>query len=337
MTRPEAKTPKASPALQARSGRATLATLIFAAALGLAALPAAAQTTTPAESTPPAAATAAAAAPAAAADQFLAIEEEGWQTYVNGRFGTRLDYPVLFVPGEPLQGGDGRRFRSEDAMMEVFGWRNDAAETPASLAARLTEIDKYDELARREVGERSLLLAGEYDGKVFYEMYVLSGDTVQALGVEYPVARRDFYRPLVERMAASFVPGPAAGAPAVAATAPAQDAATEPAQPEATEPAQDAAPEPAPVPKPRDSAAAAESPAATEAERSGTAETRAARPAAQSRSRRQAAAEAAPVLRCGVDIECVDPGVLFSPRRTAPEAAPTRVLRCGRDVVCVGP
>lgn len=325
--------------MQVRRRPVWLAGLAMVAALALAAPPAAAQATAPSQSAPSAAAPAAeAATETAAADLFLATQEEGWQTYVNGRFGTRLDYPVLFVPGEVLQGGDGRRFRSEDAMLEVFGWRNEDAETAAGLAARLTSIDKYETLARREVGDSALTLAGEYNGKVFHEHYVVVGETVQAFGVEYPTGRRDFYEPLVERMQASFQPGEAAVDGAEAETDEAAVADTE----------ADAASQP-PVPKSRESAASAsdarqETEAAadsteTEPAPAGRTERKAAASSTSNTRPRQAAKAAARVLRCGVDIDCVDPGVVFSPRSPPAVAPPPmrRVLRCGVDVACVGP
>src|SRR5688572_19723218 len=51
----------------------------------------------------------------AAADSLTPIGD-GWQRYVNSRYGTRLDFPAeLFTPGEPQENGDGLRFTSGEA------------------------------------------------------------------------------------------------------------------------------------------------------------------------------------------------------------------------------
>jgi hypothetical protein len=51
-------------------------------------------------------------------DAFLTAPN-GWQTYVNGRFGTRISYPPeIFTPAEAPETGDGRRFEGTDAVLE---------------------------------------------------------------------------------------------------------------------------------------------------------------------------------------------------------------------------
>jgi hypothetical protein len=141
------------------------------------------------------------------ADQLLA-SEDGWDTYVNGRFGMRLTYPVtVFSPAKTAPEGDGRRFESEDARIEVSAWRNDANVTPSELASQLAEAEGYRDLVRQEVEEARLILSGYRADRVFHEEYVFEGATVQALGMEYPLERRVTYDPLMEAIAALFFPG----------------------------------------------------------------------------------------------------------------------------------
>ena len=74
---------------------------------------------------------------AQAQDAFIPAAN-GWETYVNERFGTQLSYPAdIFRPGEAPENGDGRRFDGGDAALEVFAWENTDNETAQSLKRRL--------------------------------------------------------------------------------------------------------------------------------------------------------------------------------------------------------
>lgn len=134
--------------------------------------------------------------------------EDGWQTYVNGRFGMTLSYPAtLFTPSQRPQNGDGRHFIGEDARLETFGWVNEAQEGPASLKSRLIGSEGYDNLTKSEATGSWLVLSGTRGTNVIFERYMFVGDTIQAFGMEYPAALRTLYDPILKSIDATFFPG----------------------------------------------------------------------------------------------------------------------------------
>jgi hypothetical protein len=133
---------------------------------------------------------------------------DGWRTYVNDGYGLQLSYPAeLFPSREPAPSGDGYRFIGGDARIEVSAWENEAGVTPDRMAADLLQMDAYGTVERQEIGEDRMVLTGRRADQAFYEEYAFVGDSVQAFGLEYPVAQRDTYEPLLEEMAASFRAG----------------------------------------------------------------------------------------------------------------------------------
>lgn len=183
------------PPIPPRNRRVRRVAAALAFALALAAAPA------------PQAQQAPAGAQAGAPDLILAAED-GWRTYVNGRYGMSLAYPPdLFTPADPPANGDGRRFLSPEAGLETFGWRNAQGETPAALKARLVGSAGYERVTYAPVGADWVALSGYRGGRIFYEKYLFRGDTVQAFGMEYPAPLRDRYDPVLERIEDSFRAG----------------------------------------------------------------------------------------------------------------------------------
>jgi hypothetical protein len=141
---------------------------------------------------------------AALADQFLPARG-GWQTYVNDRYGTRLDFPAyLFTPGEPREHGDGLRFTSEDAALEVYAFQNADNESARALKARLIGAEGYTDVTYSPSGDNWLVLSGFRESTIFYEKYLFRGAVVHAFGMEFPAAAKPRYAPIVERIEDSF-------------------------------------------------------------------------------------------------------------------------------------
>ena len=148
-------------------------------------------------------------APAAAqqADAFIPLPD-GWQTYVNDRFGMRFDYPAeLFAPEPPPENGDGRTFRAADASLQIFAFQNIENETPASLEQRLVGAEGYETVTYSPSGSGWLVLSGFRSDMIFYEKYLFRGGIIAAFGMEFPTARKPFYAPMVERIEDSFRAG----------------------------------------------------------------------------------------------------------------------------------
>src|SRR5215210_5428052 len=87
----------------------------------------------------------------AAADRFEDVGG-GWQAYVNERFGTRLVFPSVFTPAEAPENGDGQRFQSEDATLEVYAWENVDGESAQSLKRRLLGTQGYTDVTYSPAG-----------------------------------------------------------------------------------------------------------------------------------------------------------------------------------------
>ena len=143
----------------------------------------------------------------ARADQFEPIGG-GWEVYVNDRYGTSLVFPAnIFTPAEPPENGDGRRFHSEDATLEVYAWENLDGESATSLKRRLVGSEGYEEVTYSPTGRSWLVLSGYRGDNIFYEKYFFSGDEIHGFGMEFPASEKPNYAPIVERIEDSFRAG----------------------------------------------------------------------------------------------------------------------------------
>jgi hypothetical protein len=147
------------------------------------------------------------ALPAAAEDQFLSAGG-GWQTYVNERFGTSFAFPAdVFTPSSPPEKGDGRRFTSPDATLEIYAWENLDDETAATLKARLVGSEGYGEVTYSPAGSGWLVISGYRGDNIFYEKYFFRGEVIHGFGMEFPAEAKPTYAPIVERIEDSFRAG----------------------------------------------------------------------------------------------------------------------------------
>ena len=144
---------------------------------------------------------------AAHADRFEPVGD-GWELYVNERFGTSLVFPAnLFTPDEPPTNGDGRRMHSDDATLEVYTWHNLEGETATSLKQRLVGSEGYTEVTYSPSGQSWLVLSGYRGDNIFYEKYFFQNGMVSGFGMEFPESAKPRYAPIVERIENSFEAG----------------------------------------------------------------------------------------------------------------------------------
>ncbi|MDQ3674415.1 MAG: hypothetical protein M3365_08575 [Gemmatimonadota bacterium] len=148
----------------------------------------------------------AASDPAAAQDSFIQAGD-GWATYVNERFGTSLAVPADFTPAAAPENGDGRRFTSEDATLEVYAWDNVDGETAGSLKSRLIGSEGYSDVTYSPSGRSWLVVSGYRGDNIFYEKYFFRGDTVHGFGMEFPSSEKPYYEDIVEEIEDSFRAG----------------------------------------------------------------------------------------------------------------------------------
>lgn len=148
-----------------------------------------------------------AAIQAASAQDSFVPAGDGWATYVNERFGTSLAVPADFTPAAAPENGDGRRFTSEDATLEVYAWDNVDGETAESLKGRLIGSDGYSDVTYSPLGRSWLVISGYRGDNIFYEKYFFRGDTVHGFGMEFPSAEKPYYDNVVEEIEDSFRAG----------------------------------------------------------------------------------------------------------------------------------
>jgi hypothetical protein len=141
-------------------------------------------------------------------DTFVPLGD-GWQTYVNSRFGVRFDYPAdVFSPMEPPENGGGRTFTTADATLMIFAAHNTLDETPASMRREMVGSKDYENVTYSPSGDTWLVLSGfRGTDTIFYEKYFFRDGIISAFGMEFPTARKPFYAPIIERIEDSFQAG----------------------------------------------------------------------------------------------------------------------------------
>jgi len=137
---------------------------------------------------------------------------ETWRSYHNDRYGTTIDYPDDFTPGNPPEINDGLSFTSSDgASFSVF----------ASFNAFDFDLAGYQDfiiknlaagkvITYRAHGDNWFVISGTNEpDDVFYERYLLSHgrEMTEGFVMSYPARLKLKYDPIVARMAKSFRPG----------------------------------------------------------------------------------------------------------------------------------
>jgi hypothetical protein len=145
--------------------------------------------------------------PSSAEDQFRPAED-GWQRYVNERFGTSFVFPAaVFTPEAAPENGDGRRFVAPDAALEIYAWQNVDGENADSLKRRLVGTEGYEDVTYSPSGRSWLVISGYRGDNIFYEKYFFRGDLVHGFGMEFPREEKPRYAPIVEKIEDSFRAG----------------------------------------------------------------------------------------------------------------------------------
>lgn len=142
----------------------------------------------------------------ASADQFLPLGD-GWQTYVNDRFGMRFDVPADFVATAPPENGGGQSFEKGDASIYIFASHNTEGDTPASFKKQLIGTEGYEEVTYSPSGGSWLVISGYRGDRIFYEKYFFRAGVIAAFGMDFPKEDKPRYAPVIERIEDSFRAG----------------------------------------------------------------------------------------------------------------------------------
>jgi serine/threonine-protein kinase len=137
-------------------------------------------------------------------------QAQAWTTYHNPRFGATADVPAGWQPGRPPDNGDGLVFTSPDgaAHLTISGSLNvwDMIEE----AMEIYEIGNAGETVTYTHREsKAVTVSGTKGDLIFYAKHILScRDQVwNSIYLEYPVARKKEFDPLVVHIAHSLRPG----------------------------------------------------------------------------------------------------------------------------------
>jgi hypothetical protein len=138
--------------------------------------------------------------------------------YKNSRFGYSLSYPSDVFSGEPESpNGDGRKFYSADhtAKIAVFGAYNAEKYTMEGYRdTLLKQFAGYEKVTYNPRGKTWFVLSGFHDGSVYYQkvMFSCEDEVINVLAVNWPVANRERYDPIIELLEKNFHPGAGANA-----------------------------------------------------------------------------------------------------------------------------
>lgn len=135
-----------------------------------------------------------------------------WTNLRDDRFGVSITYPAgMFVPAKLDEPGM-RAFRSDDGKAKfLVGARdNGKGDSPESFRRSLLKNPgRYSDVTYRPSGGNWFVLSGFRGDEVYYEKIAFSCDrqVVNVFAISYPVADRDRYDHVVERMEDSFHAG----------------------------------------------------------------------------------------------------------------------------------
>ncbi|WP_181702556.1 hypothetical protein [Chthonobacter albigriseus] len=135
-----------------------------------------------------------------------------WRTYVNDRFGTRIDIPEdVFQPREQSDNGDGQSFVSADgrASIRVFAGHNaDGLGIDELYSTALDDVDGT-RITYRKKGRSWFVLSGFKGDEVYYVKLLMApdGSVAHTLEIIYPAADKPIYDPLTARVANSLSDG----------------------------------------------------------------------------------------------------------------------------------
>lgn len=136
-----------------------------------------------------------------------------YRRYINPRFKYGIDYPDFLMAGEESDNADGCKFSSKDGTAElivygqsVYATVDGTAWTMSSLRAEALAHRKQDgdSVTYKDEGPTWCVLSGLSGDQIFYFKMMIDDEKVKAFEFRYPARRKNFYDPIVVRIARSF-------------------------------------------------------------------------------------------------------------------------------------
>ncbi len=126
--------------------------------------------------------------------------------------GARISYPDSVFSEVETSNHRLSSFASDDGVAQfvVGSWFNDSEDAPPEFKRMLTGDDKrFDDATYAPKGRNWFVLSGYRGDDIYYQKIMFSCDRrlVNIYAILYPVADRERYDPIVERMENGFRPG----------------------------------------------------------------------------------------------------------------------------------
>lgn len=127
-----------------------------------------------------------------------------YQTYRNGRFGFRIDYPKSFVQKEPPANGDGLSFTSPDGKAELTasGGNNYGTNLTGYYSDAMREVD--GELGYHAKGGTWFVLTWKRGDILVYRKVFVGAGSVNSFTFTFPESQKLEYEMIVTKVEKSF-------------------------------------------------------------------------------------------------------------------------------------
>jgi hypothetical protein len=138
---------------------------------------------------------------------FAGAQSDGWDTYVNARFGYVVEYPKTLVKAQPeADNSDGREFlaRRGTAKIAAYGRYVDGGAASAYEDLRMTQEECAGAPYVVKKPALQAVSCTTKKGDVLYYKAVVKKDVMAAVEAHYPVAEKATWDAVVSRMAGSL-------------------------------------------------------------------------------------------------------------------------------------
>jgi hypothetical protein len=135
------------------------------------------------------------------------VPPQEWRNKEGPVFGFRFSYPEeLFTATGTEESSHYFESAAENAKFVVGAWRNTDGETPEEVKRWMLSNVGYDSITYEPRGRSWFVLSGYHRAKIFYQKALFScgGRVVSLLAISYPIASRNVFDSVVERMEDSF-------------------------------------------------------------------------------------------------------------------------------------
>jgi hypothetical protein len=139
-------------------------------------------------------------------------QDTGWNTFVEPRMGTRVEYPadVFSISEGPSERGIGEHFRTADgrAQLSIYSLRNDARDTPVRYLRNNLNMPR-DALDYRRVTPSFFAISAVSEGTIYYSRCNFSsgaGGAIHCFDLKYPAQDKRAWDAVVTRISRSLRP-----------------------------------------------------------------------------------------------------------------------------------